>query len=106
MTDNLSLILATGALPAFVVDTFPIIRIVLAIVIAIMCLALTVVVLIQPSGSNRGVNPITGQSETFYGKNKSNTLEGLFRKLTVIIAITVAVLAVLYFVTVIVYPGV
>lgn len=106
MTDNLSLILATTALPAFVVDTFPIIRIILAIVIAVMCLALTVVVLIQPSGSNRGVNPITGQSETFYGKNKSNTLEGLFRKLTVIIAITVAVLAVLYFVTVIVYPGV
>ena len=106
MTDNLSLILATTALPAFVVDTFPIIRIILAIVIAVMCLALTVVVLIQPSGSNRGVNPITGQSETFYGKNKSNTLEGLFSKLTVIIAITVAVLAVLYFVTVIVYPGV
>ena len=106
MTDNLSLILATTALPAFVVDTFPIIRIILAIVIEVMCLALTVVVLIQPSGSNRGVNPITGQSETFYGKNKSNTLEGLFRKLTVIIAITVAVLAVLYFVTVIVYPGV
>lgn len=108
MTDNLSLILATGtnALPAFVVDTFPIIRIVLAIVIALMCLALTVVVLVQPSGSNKGVNPITGQSETFYGKNKSNTLEGLFRKLTVIIAITVAVLAVVYFATVIIYPGV
>ena len=88
---------AEGVAP-WIAVSFPIIRIVLAVIIALMCLALIVTVIIQPSGSN-GVNPITGQSETFYGKNKSHTLEGFLRKLTVILAIAIAILAVLFFVS-------
>jgi preprotein translocase subunit SecG len=88
----------------FAADVFPVLRVVIAIIIAILGLALIVTVLVQPSASN-GVNPITGQTETFYGKNKSRTLEGLLRKLTVIFAITIAVLTVIYFVTVMIYTG-
>ena len=88
----------------FAADVFPVLRVVVAIIIAILGLALIVTVLVQPSASN-GVNPITGQTETFYGKNKSRTLEGLLRKLTVIFAITIAVLTVIYFVTVMIYTG-
>jgi preprotein translocase subunit SecG len=91
---------ATEVAP-WIADSFPIIRIILAVIIALMSLALIVTVIIQPSGSN-GVNPITGQSETFYGKNKSRTLEGFLRKLTVILAISIAVLAVLFFVSLII----
>ncbi len=93
--------MGAAAVPEWVAVSFPIIRIVLAVIIAIMCLVLIAVVIIQPSGSN-GVNPITGQSETFYGKNKSHTLEGFLRKLTVILAIAIAVLAVLFFLTLII----
>ena len=89
---------------SFAADVFPTLRIVIAIIIAVLALALVVIVLIQPSASN-GVNPITGQTETFYGKNKGHTLEGLLRKLTVIFSITIAVLTVVYFVTVMIYTG-
>ena len=86
------------AIPEWVVVSFPIIRVVLAVIIAVMSLALVLTVIVQPSASN-GVNPITGQSETFYGKNKSRTTEGFMRRLTVILAIAIAVLAVLFFVS-------
>ncbi len=48
-----------------------------------------VVVIMQPSNSS-GINAISGSSETFYGKNKSKTLESKMKKLTII---AIAVLA-------------
>ena len=92
---------ANGAVAEWVAVSFPIIRVVLAVIIAIMCLVLILTVIVQPSASN-GVNPITGQSETFYGKNKSRTTEGFMRRLTVILAIAIVVLAVLFFVSLII----
>jgi preprotein translocase subunit SecG len=92
---------SNGAVAEWIAVSFPIIRVVLAVIIAIMCLVLILTVIVQPSASN-GVNPITGQSETFYGKNKSRTTEGFMRKLTVILAISIAVLAVLFFVSLII----
>lgn len=94
--------MGAAAVPEWVAVSFPIIRVVLAVIIALMSVALIVVVIIQPSASGNGVNPITGQSETYYGKNKSQTLEGFFRKLTVILAISIAVLAVLFFLSLII----
>lgn len=95
-------LLGAEAIPEWIAVSFPIIRIVLAVIIVLMCLALIVTVIIQPSASGNGVNPITGQSETYYGKNKSYTLEGFLRKLTVILAIAIAVTAVLFFLTLII----
>ncbi len=88
-----------AALTVEAVAAINVIRVILAVIIALMSLALIVVVIIQPSGSN-GVNPITGQSETFYGKNKSRTLEGFLRRITVILAIAIAILTVLFFITI------
>lgn len=93
--------MSAQAVPEWIAVSFPIIRVVLAVIIAIMCLILILTIIVQPSASN-GVNPITGQSETFYGKNKSRTTEGFMRKLTVILAISIAVLAVLFFVSLII----
>ena len=97
-------LISASEVSSFAADVFPTLRVVLAIVIAVLVLALIVIILIQPSASN-GVNPITGQTETFYGKNKGRTLEGLLRRLTVIFSITVAVLTVVYFITVMIYTG-
>ena len=44
----------------------------------------------QPSNSE-GIGAISGHSETFYGKNKSKTLESKMKKLTVV---SVAILAI------------
>ena len=102
---NNILALLGASVPAWVVDSFPTIRIIIAIVVTLLSIGLVVIVLIQPSASN-GNSVITGgQSDTFYGKNQSRTLEGLLRKITVIVSITIAVLIVAYFITVIVYTG-
>ena len=70
----------------------------LYITLSSICLILSVlasifviiVVIMQPSNSE-GIGAISGHSETFYGKNKSKTLESKMKKLTVI---SVAILAV------------
>ncbi len=60
---------------------------VLSIVAAIFVI---IVVIMQPANSE-GVGAISGHSETFYGKNKSKTLESKMKKLTIIAIIVLAV---------------
>lgn len=92
-------------LPAWVTDSFPIIRTVIIVVMVVLSLALIVLVLVQPS-NERGMNAITGQtSDTFYSKNKSKTLQGVFKRLTVIISIVLAVLSLVFFITLAIYSG-
>ena len=53
-----------------------------------------------------GIDAVSGSSsETFYAKNKSQTLTSTLKRLTVIIAIAIAVIAVAFFVTVAIYSG-
>lgn len=86
------------------VESFPIIRIVLLSLIVLLCIALIVIVMIQPS-NQQGTGALTGQSDTFYSKNKGRTMEGLLKKLTVIIACALLALSVLFFITLIIYVG-
>lgn len=57
-------------------------------------LAVAVIVLIALQKSKQGglSGAITGGSETFFGKNKGNTLDAKLSKLTVIITIVLCVL--------------
>lgn len=96
--------LLSAPLPAWVSDSFPIIRIVLMVAIVLLSIAMIIIVMIQPSNS-QGVGGLTGQSDTFYSKNKSKTLEGTFKRLTVIIGCALVVLTILFFVTLIIYAG-
>ena len=74
------------------------------IALSIVCIVLSVisaifviiVVIMQPSNSN-GVGAISGHSETFYGKNKSKTLESKMRKLTIIAVAVLAVCMIVFF---------
>ena len=92
-------------LPAWVTDSLPIIRTVIIVVMVVLSLALIVLVLVQPSNEH-GMNAITGQtSDTFYSKNKSKTLQGVFKRLTVIISIVLAVLSLVFFITLAIYSG-
>ena len=75
----------------------------LYLALSIICLILSViasifviiVVIMQP-GNSDGIGAISGHSETFYGKNKSKTLESKMRKLT-IVAIAVLMLCMIGF---------
>ncbi|MBO5713680.1 MAG: preprotein translocase subunit SecG [Clostridia bacterium] len=73
--------------------------------LSIICLVLSIissifviiVVIMQPSNSN-GIGAISGHSETFYGKNKSKTLESKMRKLTIIAIAIVAVCMISFYI--------
>ena len=67
-------------------------------VLSIICIALSIicaifiiiVVMMQPGNSN-GIDALSGSSDTFYGKNKSKTIESKLKKLTVICVILLVV---------------
>ena len=54
-------------------------RIVLQIIFIIMCIALTVLVLMQ-EGKSAGLGAISGAAETYWGKNKGRSMEGKVTK--------------------------
>lgn len=92
----------------WVSQSFPVIRTILLILIVVLSIALVLTVLFQPGndGSNLGAMGGETSSETFYSKNKSQTLESALKRLTVILAIAIAVLAILFFVSVAIYNGI
>lgn len=69
-------------------------RLVLQIIFVIVCIALTVIVLMQ-EGKSAGLGSIGGISDTYWGKNKGRSIEGKLEKLTTIIAVLFFVLAII-----------
>ena len=69
------------------------IKIVLGVVYIIVCVALVILVLLQEN-KPEGIGAVTGGSDTFFGKGKTNTQEVLMNKLTVVFAAAFAVIAV------------
>lgn len=69
-----------------------ILRLVLQIVFIIVCIALTVIVLMQ-EGKSAGLGSIAGISETYWGKNKGRSMEGTLVKITKYLAISFIVIA-------------
>lgn len=59
----------------------------LSIVQIILSIILIVVVLLQESKSTGLSGTIAGGAETFFGKNKGRTMEGILGKLTSVIAV-------------------
>ena len=96
--------LAAKARPEWVVKSFPIIRIVLASLIGALAIALIVLTLCQESSSN-GAGAITGEANTFYNRNKGKSLQGKIKLATIICAVAIFVLCVLYLVVYGVYHG-
>ncbi len=78
-------------------QTYKILSIVFVVVAAICALFILIVILMQ-SGNSDGMGALNGNSDTFYGKNKSKTLEHKLKVLTGICIVIIAVLMVGYFV--------
>lgn len=68
-------------------------RIILTIVFILVCIAITVLVLLQ-EGKSAGLGAISGAAETYWGKNKGRSMEGMLVKLTKICAVLFMVLAI------------
>ncbi len=69
-----------------------ILRTVLTIVFIIICIALTILVLMQ-EGKSAGLGAISGGMDTYWGKNKGRSVEGTLVKLTKYLAIAFMIIA-------------
>ena len=70
-----------------------ILKTVLMILLAIDCIALTIVVLLQ-EGKSAGLGTIGGMADSYWGQNKGRSMEGALVKSTKFLAILFIVLAV------------
>lgn len=68
-------------------------RIILTILFILVCVALAILVLLQ-EGKSAGLGAIGGAAETYWGKNKSRSMEGKMLKITTGLAIGFILLAV------------
>ena len=71
-----------------------VLRIVIQIVFILICIALTVLVLMQ-EGKSAGLGAVSGAAETYWGKNKGRSMEGKLVKITTGLALGFMVLAVI-----------
>ena len=71
---------------------------ILSVIFVLICLALTVIVLLQ-EGKSQGLGAIGGMAETYWGKNKGRSIEGLLVKITKWLAIGFMVVAVILNIT-------
>ena len=68
-------------------------RVVINIIFILVCVALTVLVLMQ-EGKTAGLGSISGAAETYWGRNKGRSMEGMLVKITKILAVFFMLLAV------------
>ena len=69
-----------------------ILKTVLMILLAIDCIALTIVVLLQESKS-AGLGTIGGMADSYWGQNKGRSMEGTLVKVTRVLAVLFILLA-------------
>lgn len=69
-----------------------ILKTVLMIVLAIDCIALTIVVLLQ-EGKSAGLGTIGGMADSYWGQNKGRSMEGTLVKVTRVLAVLFILLA-------------
>lgn len=71
-----------------------VVRIVIQVLFILICIALTVLVLMQ-EGKSAGLGAVSGAAETYWGKNKGRSMEGKLVKITTGLAVAFMVLAVI-----------
>ena len=69
-----------------------VLKTIVEVVFIIVCIFLTVVILLQ-EGKSAGLGAISGAADTYWGKNKGRSMEGMLVKLTRLGVIVFLVLA-------------
>ena len=78
--------------------------VVVLIILALLAVIMIILTVMQKSNTN-GASAITGQSNTFYNRNKGATLQGKIKILTIIDAILILVLCIAFLVLNTIYVG-
>ena len=68
-------------------------KVILTVIFIIVCIAITILVLMQ-EGKSQGLGAISGAAESYWGKNKGRSMEGMLVKLTKICAVLFILLAI------------
>ena len=66
---------------------------ILTVIFILVCIALTVIILMQ-EGKSAGLGAIAGAADTYWGKNKGRSMEGMLVKGTKILVVLFMVLAI------------
>ena len=67
-------------------------KLILNIAFVIICIALTILILMQ-EGKSAGLGAIAGAAETYWGKNKGRSMEGMLVKITRVLVILFILIA-------------
>ncbi len=67
-------------------------KVILSVIFALICLALIVIILLQ-EGKSAGLGSISGMADSYWGKNKGRSMEGTLEKFTKAAAVLFMVLA-------------
>ncbi len=71
------------------------VKVALEVLFIVVCIALTVIILMQ-EGKSAGLGAIAGAADTYWGKNKGRSMEGMLVKLTrVLVVLFIVISAVL-----------
>lgn len=70
-----------------------VLRLILTVLFIVDCIALVIVVLMQ-EGKAAGLGAISGAAETYWGKNKGRSMEGMLVRLTKILSVAFILFAV------------
>ena len=70
-----------------------ILKTILTVIFILVCIALTVIILMQ-EGKSAGLGAIAGAADTYWGKNKGRSMEGMLVKGTKILVVLFMVLAI------------
>ena len=70
-----------------------VLRTILTVIFVIICIALTVLVLMQ-EGKSQGLGSISGMADTYWGKNKGRSMEGKLEKITKVMIVLFFVLSI------------
>ena len=89
---------------SWIVDSFPIIKVVIMCMLAVLSLMMIVLVVMQKSNNN-GSAAITGQTDTFYNRNKKSTLQGKIKVMTIVVAVVMMVLCLTFMIMSQIFEG-
>ena len=70
-----------------------ILRTLLTIIFILVCIALTILVLMQ-EGKSGGLGSLGGAAESYWSKNKGRSMEGAIVKITTFVAVAYMVIAI------------
>ena len=94
------------AVPEWVSNSFPTIRIVLMCIIAVGAVGMIVITLLQSARGETGANVITGASnDSYYMQNKGETRDVIMRRVTIGLAIAILACVLIYLTLFAIYPN-